>query len=69
MEVKLIRTSKRPKPVMGISDDGTTTVGDEYLYTNNGRSDGWYIAMKVVYRPDENPDKEIVINIEKRDMR
>ena len=62
MKVTLKRTKTKPLPVLGMNAKGEIVAGDEYLFTNNGRTTGWWLALKMTFT-NENPPDEIQIEV------
>lgn len=57
-------TKSKPKYCIELDDkNNRITPGYRYLYTDTGSATVWAIAMKVFFKEDENPKKEIVIDI------
>ena len=64
MKVILKLTKKKPNAVVGVDKEtGEVVGGYEYLYTDTGMVSRWMIAMKVLVRDNEEPKKEITVNI------
>ena len=60
-KIKLKLTKKKPDFVWGINDRGEVICGKEYLYTNTGKTKRWWIAIKILYKNQQNnqPKQEI----------
>ena len=63
-KIKLKLTRKKPSVAFNFEDH---MVYYKYLYTNTGLVKNWTVAMNLYIRKDEEPPKEITIDIRKVD--